>query len=224
VLLAIDTATTSISIALYDGQIRSEYTWLSDRNHNTELIPKIDALLVTAKVHINNLKAVAVTIGPGSFTGVRVGVTTAKTVSYSLGLPVIGVGTLEVAAYPHFQCQEVAIRPLVEAGRGRYCTCTYMRVDNFWKVTEEPYIISPYDLPLTPVVPTLFCGEMDSSVRAVLAGASAFVRVVTPSASARRAGYLAEIGWNRLQDGEVCDPADLQAIYLSRTLPLLTER
>lgn len=70
-------------------------TWLSERNQSQELLPKIDQLLITHKIKPEQLKWVAVNLGPGSFTGLRVGISTANAFGYGLQIPVIGKSKLK---------------------------------------------------------------------------------------------------------------------------------
>lgn len=214
-LLAIDTATTTSSISLYDGQLISEYTWRTGRNHSSELLESVDKMLGLTRTSLNNLDGVVVTIGPGSFNGVRVGVTTAKMICLSLNLLIIGVTALEVVTYPHFHCQENAIRPMVEAGRGRFCTSLYQRLSEGWQETEEAHIVSPELLVDSTLNITLVCGDIDRELGARLMAQTRFLRVASPASGARRAAFLAEIGWERLLTGKGQRPEDLQAVYLS---------
>ena len=91
-LLAIDTATRNASVALYDdAHVWAEHTWVSDRNHTIELMPMIAQMFAQQRIAPADLKGLAATIGPGSFTGMRIGLSVAKGFSLSLGIPLVGI-------------------------------------------------------------------------------------------------------------------------------------
>jgi tRNA threonylcarbamoyladenosine biosynthesis protein TsaB len=116
--LSIDTASDLASVAVSrKGAVVDEVTWRCERNHTVELLPAIDRLLAEAKVEKNALTAVFVTTGPGMYTGLRVGIATAKGLARALGLPLVGVGRLELDAYPH-AAFDGAIVAVHRAGRG----------------------------------------------------------------------------------------------------------
>lgn len=99
VLLALDTATPAITVALADEQaVLAERTTVDARRHGERLAPAIDDLLRTAGASRSDLTAIAVGVGPGPFTGLRVGLVTARTLGAVLGIPVLGVCTLDVLA------------------------------------------------------------------------------------------------------------------------------
>ena len=98
-MLALDTATSSMTIAvLEDGQLIQQSSSNVERNHSLHLMPHIQKLLADLDMKAKDLKAVAVGRGPGSYTGVRIGVTAAKTFAWALGLDLIGVSSLEAMA------------------------------------------------------------------------------------------------------------------------------
>ena len=98
-LVAIDTATGYASLALHDGlRVRVEHTWESPRRHTVELLPRLVAALEQLDVGADHLSGVAVSRGPGSFTGLRVGMAVAKGLALARGLPLVGVPTLDVVA------------------------------------------------------------------------------------------------------------------------------
>ncbi len=114
-LLAIDTSTHYASVALHDGsRLLSEHTWLANQDHTRTLLPNIQRLFEDARAGIEKLTAVAIALGPGSFNGLRVGLSTAKGLSLARGLPVVGVPTLELLA-AEYHLDEVTMN----AGRGR---------------------------------------------------------------------------------------------------------
>ncbi len=98
-LLAIDTATRTASLALHDGaRVRVELSWESQDHHTVELTPRIAGMLAQLEVTVNDLTGIAVALGPGSFTGVRVGIAAAKGLAISRRLKLVGVPTLDILA------------------------------------------------------------------------------------------------------------------------------
>ncbi len=124
-LLAFDTSTHLAGLALCEnGELRAEYTWDVGANHSVELLRRVEWLLQERGLSMTQISAVAAAIGPGSFTGVRVAVTVAKTLAFSLKAPLIGISTLDVLAYS----QAAAMFPvcaLMEAGRGEFYAAFY---------------------------------------------------------------------------------------------------
>ncbi|HEX6512534.1 MAG TPA: tRNA (adenosine(37)-N6)-threonylcarbamoyltransferase complex dimerization subunit type 1 TsaB [Chloroflexota bacterium] len=114
-LLAIDTSTHYASIALHDGaRLLAEHTWLANQDHTRTLLPNVQRLLAGANAKLDGLSVIAVALGPGSFNGLRVGLSTAKGLAVARDLPLIGVPTLALLA-AEYGLQEVTMN----AGRGR---------------------------------------------------------------------------------------------------------
>jgi len=216
-LLAIDTATRYASLAVYDGErVISEETWRTANYHTVELMPAIVRMLERQDVSVEALQAVGVSLGPGSFTGLRIGMGVAKGLVLSREIPLLGVPTLEVVAYPHFS-QRQPICAVVEAGRGRLCVQIYRRRRGRWRPTNEPRLTTPEGLCGMVETTTLFCGEIDAVLSALLQERLAEkASLASPAASLRRAGYLAELAWARFQQGEADDPDTLSPIYLQQ--------
>lgn len=98
-LLAMDTSSSSMSVALLeDGMVCKEIDTYSERNHSLYLIPSIREAMSELGWSSKELQGIAAGRGPGSYTGVRIGITAAKTMAWALGLPVVGVSTLEAMA------------------------------------------------------------------------------------------------------------------------------
>jgi tRNA threonylcarbamoyladenosine biosynthesis protein TsaB len=94
-LLILDTATRTpvVALARPDGSLLGERRWQSHHRHGEELLQRIDDLLAEAGVARRDLTGVVVGTGPGSFTGLRIGLATAKTIAYSLDVPIVGVSS-----------------------------------------------------------------------------------------------------------------------------------
>jgi tRNA threonylcarbamoyladenosine biosynthesis protein TsaB len=100
-LLAIDTAGPACAVAVVrDGVVLARTSEEIGRGHAERLMPMIEAALAGAHIAFADLNAVAVTTGPGSFTGVRVGVAAARGLAVALGIPAIGIGSLDALAFP----------------------------------------------------------------------------------------------------------------------------
>jgi len=213
-LVAIDTATNYASLALHDGlRVRVEHTWESPRRHTVELLPRLVAALEQLGLGAEHLSGVAVTRGPGSFTGLRVGMAVAKGLALARGLPLVSVPTLDVVA----AAQGRDRRPLcavLQAGRGRICVATYRWQGGEWRVREAVRLTTWSSLAEETVSPTLFCGEIDPVGAETLATLGELAVLLPGAARLRRAGFLAELAWRRLNRGEVDDPATLTPIYL----------
>jgi len=117
-ILAIETSGQAFGVAVFeDGKVVGEIFEDSGFIHSEKLIPRITGLLKCARWNLKDLDKVAVSTGPGSFTGIRVGLTCAKLLSQALDIPVIGVGTLSLlkTAVPEGDYSVVAA---IDAGRG----------------------------------------------------------------------------------------------------------
>ncbi|MGD9099402.1 MAG: tRNA (adenosine(37)-N6)-threonylcarbamoyltransferase complex dimerization subunit type 1 TsaB [Anaerolineae bacterium] len=210
-LLAVDTSTRVASAALYDGvSVRAEMTWESPRRHTVELAPRVVDML---KADASALSGLAVTLGPGSFTGLRIGLALVKGLALARGLPVVGVPTLDVAVYPVRRYRGTLYAAL-QAGRGRICLAPYRWRRGGWRQGDELTISTWAALAAEAEDGAIFCGEIDAGGLEALESRTAKTTVVPAAQRLRRAGYLAELGWNRLAQGEQDDPATLQPIYL----------
>ena len=116
-ILGIDTSTPIGSVALIDGDnLVAEHTLNIVQAHSSRLMPAIDTVLKWSDITVEDLDGCAVGIGPGSFTGIRIGVATIKSVCYALDKPIVGVSTLEAVAY-NLRWANGVICPLLDARR-----------------------------------------------------------------------------------------------------------
>ncbi|WP_017729463.1 tRNA (adenosine(37)-N6)-threonylcarbamoyltransferase complex dimerization subunit type 1 TsaB [Halalkalibacterium ligniniphilum] len=123
--LAIDTSTYVMGVAVLDGnQVLGEMTTNLKKNHSVRLMPAIELLMKDVNVKPAELERIVVAEGPGSYTGVRIGVTTAKTLAWSLGISLVGVSSLEVMAQRGRYFSGLIV-PLIDARRGQVYTGLY---------------------------------------------------------------------------------------------------
>jgi tRNA threonylcarbamoyl adenosine modification protein YeaZ len=219
--LAIDTSTDMASVALvHDDKVIAELTWYSGQNHTTQLLPHVN--YVMDKFSIKDIDGIFVAKGPGSFNGLRVGVSTAKGLAFSLGIPIVGIGTLEAAAYQHAETG-LPICPIFNAGRGEVATAIYRMLGGRWRQLKPEYITAVDALCAETTTRTLFCGDYVASVAPQLRAALGRKAIIPmPAASLRRASWLAELGQPRFKTGDFDNPATLQPVYLRR--PPITKR
>lgn len=213
-LLAIDTATRALSLALFDGdEVLAEFSWKSANYHTVELTPSVAVMLQQAGLAPADLKGIAVSLGPGSFTGLRIGLGMAKGLSLANSTPLIGIPTLDIVA-ASIGPEEMPLCAILQAGRGRICVGRYSWDDGAWHPDGEPEITNWEALVEDLKAPTLFAGEIDPVGGKLLRRRRTRAFVLSAAAGLRRAGFLAELGWERLKRGRLDDPATLVPIYL----------
>lgn len=209
--LSLDTASDMASIALSrEGELLAELTWRCGRDHSRQLLPAIDGLLARQSASKDDLTAIFVSTGPGSYAGVRAGVSTAKGLAFALEQPLVGVGRLEIEAYA-FAATGGPIVAVHRAGRSELAWATYI-ADPDWRELTHPRL-SPAEA-LIDELPAgaLVTGEVADELASELAERGH--RLVRGAATVRRAALLAELGWRRLQAGRADDPKTLTPLYL----------
>ena len=213
-LVAIDTSTDTSSLALHDGfQLRVEHTWEAPRRHTVELLPRLATAFDRLGISADDLSGIAVARGPGSFTGLRVGMAIGKGLALARGVPIVGIPTLDVIAYAQGR-DERPLCAVLKAGRGRICAASYHWADGEWISTDGPYLTTWQALVEGTDTATRFCGEIDKTGGEALHSLGKLAELVPAAARLRRAGYLAELGWQRLNRDDVDDPATLAPVYL----------
>ncbi len=219
-LLALDTSTRTVGIALYDGvQVVSETVWNSHDYHTVELAPAVAEILARSGVEITELQALAVALGPGSFTGLRIGLALAKGLALVRRLAIVGVPSLHILAAGQPLCA-TRMAAVLRAGRGRLAVGWYRPVDKAWQPAADIEVLTPAELSRRIKEPTLVCGELSEDERRLLGRKRKNVILASPAQSLRRPGFLAELGWQRWQSGEVDDPVTLSPFYLHYNDPI----
>jgi tRNA threonylcarbamoyl adenosine modification protein YeaZ len=219
-LLAIDTSTDSAGLALVqDGRTLAETIWRCSQNHSVELLPHLTRLLEESEVELKSVGCILVARGPGSFNGLRVGLSTAKGLAFSLGIPIIGISSLALEACQHAE-SDLPICPIFNAGRGEIATALYQNKDN-WQQLMPEHITTVDALDSEIKGKTLFCGEYVPVIAGQLRKRLKDKAVIAPDRP-RRSSRLAELAKGRLEAQDYDSPATLQPLYLRR--PAITRR
>ena len=219
-IIAIDTATETASVAIAhpDGAIAAELTWRAGRNHTMHLHPTLQHLMMLAGITTNDLTGIAATRGPGSFTGIRIGLATAKGLAQGLDVPIVGVGTLAAAALGAAHLGRT-VWSVVNAGRGQYAAAAYTASDEHGveQLVEEA-IVSPEELVSNMAERGEDCiltGEFDDELAdAAQSGLGNTLAIAPDVVRTRTAANAARLGLLRLQRGDVDDVATLEPLYL----------
>ena len=214
-ILAIDTATRWTGLALHDGaNVIAEHGWRSTNRQSVELAPEIARVLGRAGLPAESLKGIAVALGPGSYTGLRIGLGLAKGMALAHQAPLIGVPTLDIVAAALSQMPGKLI-VVVEAGRHRITVGTYeWHSSQGWQAQESPVNMTWDELLEQLSAPAVLTGEISPQAMKRIRAAGRGLRAVRAVDRVRRAGYLAEVAWQRLRKGRVDNAADLTPIYM----------
>lgn len=196
---AIDTSSDRAGVALFDGNDAAVLAWNAHRNHTVDTLAQLDHLLRLSGIALHQLDGIAVATGPGSFSALRVGLSIAKALVFSLGVPLAGVPTTDAIA-AHLSWTSQPVLAVMTAGRGRVVWGRYQggnALDGPNNTTlEELRIAADASRALVASETEL---PMDRNALILPAGA--------------RVEQIARIGWTRLRAGDRDDPAMLEPIY-----------
>ncbi len=214
-LLAVDTSTSRAGIALYDGDVLHESVWHAGRDHGRLLMPAVEDAMRRLGRTPADLTAVAAARGPGSFTGLRVGLAVAQGLAVALQIPLYGVGSLDVLAGGLPPLDRPA-RTVLAAGRGRFATSRYQWEGERWVQTERVMGVSLDSLVRLVSERCAIVGDLEAESRDRLAALGDLVWLAPPALSVRRPAVLAELAWLQLCQGCPPDPDAGEPIYLTR--------
>jgi len=141
-VLAIDTSNYALGVALLEeNQVLGEYITNLKKNHSVRIMPAIEILMSDCERVPADLTKIVVAKGPGSYTGVRIGVTIAKTLAWTLNIPLVGVSSLEILAAGTGRYFDGMVSPLFDARRGQVYTGLYQFVDGKLTVMKQDQLV-----------------------------------------------------------------------------------
>lgn len=214
-ILGLDTATWRASVGLLiDGRVVVEQSQLAHGSHAVSLLPLIDEVLQKAGCPVGALDAVAVSSGPGSFTGLRISLSVAKGLACAGGLRLVGVPTLEALARTVEQPPGV-ICPLLDARKGEVYAATFESGPNGWKRLTPDALLTPEALVKTLPVPCVVLGDAVDVYGSLLEEHwGGQVTLLPFETHAPRGGVVARLGWERLRTGTSADMHALEPLYI----------
>jgi tRNA threonylcarbamoyladenosine biosynthesis protein TsaB len=218
IILGIDTATPQVGCAIggHEGVIGAFQT-AKGKRHAETLVPAIDFLCRQTNIELDEIGAIAVDVGPGLFTGLRVGVATAKAMASGLRIPVVGVSSLDLLAFP-LRWTNRRIVSVIDARRGEVFYASYRQVPGGVQRLTEPQVGSPQQL----------CNEIQATGEDCLAvgdGARRYadelidlikVEIADAGLAHPSPSSLVQLAHARALREEFVNPWDVQPVYLRK--------
>lgn len=217
-ILGIESATTQVGCAVggHEGVLAAARSGRG-RRHAESLAPQIEFVLDQARIAIDEVSVVAVDVGPGLFTGLRVGISTAMATAFGLGVPMIGVSSLDLVAFPLRHSRRLIV-VAIDARRGELFTAFYRAVPGGIQQVRDPDVVTPADL----------YGEMQAlGTECLLVGDGALryrehfsgltkVEIADVSLAYPSASSLVALAHPRAMREEFVQPAEITPLYLRR--------
>jgi tRNA threonylcarbamoyladenosine biosynthesis protein TsaB len=222
--IAIDSSQDICTLALgLDSQLLAEYDFRHKMSLLRRLVPNTETMLSDAGHSVRDLEAVVVSLGPGSFTGLRIGITTAKSLAWTLGKPIIGVPTLDAIALGAATNSMELVCPMIFA-RANEVYWTLM--DSTADVSLADYQVSTLPEVFDEVekrgLSACFCGSgATRNTEAIRHRFGNKAVIGKPWTDFARGAALLELGWKRLQEGRVDDSFTLTPMYIRKPTPVV---
>jgi tRNA threonylcarbamoyladenosine biosynthesis protein TsaB len=211
IALALDTSTALAGVGLFDdGELIGEVTWRTNQNHSRELMPAVEWLLQARGIDKRNLGAVFVCLGPGSYAGLRVGLSTAKGLAFGLELPLVGIGRLAADAEPLALENGPLVYAVQAAGRAELAWAAYQRQKRELQETLAPSLSRESALEDLIILGSVACGELSPSLEAALVSKG----VMIAANQTGRIGAIGRLGAVRVAKGDTDNVDSLVPMYL----------
>lgn len=217
-ILAVDTATGSCSAAVAErGRLLAELTVANGRTHSRHLMSIIDSVIEMAEMKIEQLDGFAATVGPGSFTGLRIGISSIKGLAYALQKPVVGISSLDALAW---QCNQtpLLICALIDARKKEVYSCRYRFIDREMIKEASEKVASPADSLRGIHEPCVFVGNGAMLYRELIAAELGDLAVFADNShNLIRASTIAELGLSRIEQEPAADAKMLVPHYIRKS-------
>ena len=226
IILGIESATSQVGCAIggHEGVLSSVHSSRGKR-HAENLTPQIEFVLEQARITMDEISVVAVDIGPGLYTGLRVGITTAVSIAFGLGVPMIGVTSLDLLAYPVRHCSKLIVAT-IDARRGEVFHANYRQVPGGVQRISEPVVSTPDDLSADLLAhgnEALLVGDGALRYSEIFAGLRG-VEAAEPSIAYPSAASIVQLAHAKALREEFVTPTELEPVYLRKPDALELEK
>jgi len=218
IVLGIETATMQVGCAVGGAEgVFASFHASRGRRHAETLAPAIEFVCAQAHVELREVSVVAVDIGPGLYTGLRVGVATAKAIAMARHVPMIGLSSLDLLAYP-VRYSGRLIAAVVDARRGEVFSALYRHVPGGVQRITEPAVVAPEDLASDLMARHEECLVVgDGAMRyAEVLGEASHVEIGTTATAYPSARALVELAHPRSIREEFVQPWEIEPVYLRK--------
>ena len=216
-VVGIETSGLIGNIAVCDGDtVVGKKTYGKNFSHGKEIVSSLESIFNEIKWDPNDIDLIAVSIGPGSYTGLRIGVTCAKTLAYGLGKPVIDVPTLDVLVENVEDNNAKTICPVIDAKRKSVYACIYDRNNNNIKRVTDYLIISPHSLIDMLPESTLIFGDGVEPYKNIFEQKKITI-AENEKLGVADAANVARLGMERYEQGMRCEINSLVPLYLRKS-------
>ena len=217
-ILGIESATAQVGCAIggHEGVLASAHS-ARPRRHAESLAPQIEFALSQAQIDISEISVVAVDIGPGLYTGLRVGIATAMATAFGLNVPMIGISSLDLLAFPVRHTRRL-IAATIDARRGELFTALYRQVPGGMQRVTEPTVVTPDELFADLQAASTEClvvGDGALRYKEMLGGITK-VEIADESLAYPSASSLVALAHARALREEFVQPAEITPLYLRR--------
>lgn len=214
-ILLLDAATEALSVAL-SNDLDNAHFEVCPQQHSQKMLPLIDSALRKASLSLNTLDAIAFGRGPGSFTGVRVGVSVTQGLAYSANLPVIGISNLQIMAQQAFDTSDTEyVISTIDARMGEIYYAEFKRGgDNLAEFTSEERVLKPEEVTL-PEVNAVIVGTGCQTYKTQFTNEKFTIAddITLPNAK-----YMAKIAEKELTKNNTVQAQDAQPVYVRDTV------
>ena len=220
-ILAVDTATKSCSVAVVDDQtVLAEATVITDETHSKHLMNLIHQVIQVSKIPLNDLDGFAVTRGPGSFTGLRIGISTVKGLAASSGKPMVGISTLDALAH-QADLTSSLICTVIDARKEEVYFARYRRVDGDGMMIRETdeMVLSVFEALKSIEEPSYFIGDGALSYKPMILEMTGNAKVVFAPKFHHtiRASTVANLGIERFKKNDIDDVSEFIPYYIRKS-------
>lgn len=216
-ILAINTSTLQFALAVMDeeGSVRAEYTATKGRGHFGLLMPALDFMFTSSETDVRDLKAVIVALGPGSFTGLRVGLSLTKGLCHAMAIPAIGISSLEALA-SQIPFADIPITAIIDSRRDEFFSARFRWSSENRLIREtEDEPVSAEDFPQQFREPSIFVGNNYATQAAIVKRKpNTLIRLAPARLWNIQASSVGALGLARFFSGDFDDLHTLTPLYL----------